>query len=308
MIMPAQASDQRLIWHENLRTFRVAAWLGWQIEGNWADPIAFLIFTILRPMATALILLVMYTVIAGNQRGTFFSYLYLSNAFFVMVINTMAGMAWAILDDREQYKMLKYVFTSPARRFAYLLGRAVAKFLLGLLTTIILLLTGAFFLGLPLPLDRVEWGPLAAYFVLGLVIMASFGIILAGVALMVARNAGSIGEVVAGMLLVFSSAYFPPDILPPGLQQIALVMPITYWLEGMRRAVTGGILQATFTLPGGGTYTGPRSPLLAQFSDAALLGLLVAWAAVSLILAYFLYGRLEHRAKERGMIDRLTGY
>ena len=50
-----------------------------------------------------------------------------------------------------------------------------------------------------------------------------------------------------------------------------MAIPNIYQLtkkEGMRRAVTGGILQATFTTPGGATYSGPLSPLLAGFSDA----------------------------------------
>ena len=35
---------------------RTAAWLGWQVESNWADPLVFGIYTVLRPLATALIL------------------------------------------------------------------------------------------------------------------------------------------------------------------------------------------------------------------------------------------------------------
>src|SRR5437868_5545170 len=123
------------MWRENVRTFRVAAWLGWQVEGNWADPLVFFIFTVLRPMASALIILVMYQVVAGGKRPDFFQYLFISNAFFVLVIQTIAGLSWTIIDDRENYKMLKYIYTSPARQFAYLIGRAVAKVAIGLLTT-----------------------------------------------------------------------------------------------------------------------------------------------------------------------------
>src|SRR6476646_4855574 len=125
-------------WADNIRTFRIAARLGWQVEGNWADPFVFFIFTILRPLATALILVLMYTVIAGGQKPQFFNYLYLSNALFVLVIQTMSGLAWTVLDDRENYKMLKYIFTSPARQISYFLGRAVAKISLGLLTMAVL--------------------------------------------------------------------------------------------------------------------------------------------------------------------------
>src|SRR5438105_5499634 len=97
-------------WRENLRTFGIAAWLGWQIEGNWADPLVFFIFTVLRPMASAFIIVVMYQVIAGGQRNEFFEYLFVSNAFFVLIVQVMAGLSWTIIDDRENYKMLKYIY------------------------------------------------------------------------------------------------------------------------------------------------------------------------------------------------------
>ena len=60
----ATQSERIDTWRENLRTFRIATWLGWQIESNWADPLVFFIFAVLRPMATALILVVMYQVIS----------------------------------------------------------------------------------------------------------------------------------------------------------------------------------------------------------------------------------------------------
>lgn len=297
MLSTTASPTRGLVWRENWRTFRIAAWLGWQVEGNWADPFVFFIFTILRPLATALMIVVMYQVVAGGGRSDFFTYLYTSNAFFVLVIQAMAGMAWAIFDDRENYKMLKYIYTSPARHFAYLLGRALAKLLIGMLTTLILLGTGMLFLGLPVRLDGVAWGWLAAYFFTGMVILGSLGIVLAGVALVVARHGEMIGEVAAGMLLLFSGAYFPPDILPPGLQQVALVLPVTYWLEGMRRGLAGGILQGT---------NGPISPLLARFDNGQLLLILLACAAVSAVVSFLFFRWVEHQAQERGMIDRTT--
>jgi ABC-2 type transport system permease protein len=290
---------------ENLRTFRIAAWLGWQIEGNWADPLVFFIFTVLRPMASALIIVIMYNVVAGGQRNDFFEYLYISNAFFVLVVQVMAGLSWTIIDDRENYKMLKYIYTSPARKFAYLIGRAVAKVVIGLLTTLLLLATGVFFLGLRLDPARIEWGWLAIYFAIGMLILAGFGIMLAGISLVIARNGGFIGEVVAGMLLLFSGAYFPPDILPPVLREVSLVMPTTYWLEGMRRALSGGVLTVGGT---NGQPAVPISPTLSVPDNVQLAWVLVGCAIISAVGSFFFYRWVEHAAKERGMIDRLTGF
>lgn len=293
---------------QNLRTFRIAAWLGWQVEGNWADPLVFFIFTILRPLASALILYVMYEVIRGGQRDSFFDYLYVSNAFFMVVMQALSGMAWAVLDDRENYRMLKYIYTSPARHLSYLLGRAVAKMLIGLVTTIILLATGVLFLRLHLDLARIEWGWLVVYSVLGLVILLSLGIVMAGVALVVARNGAAIGEVVGGSLLLFSGAYFAVDILPTPLREISLGVPITYWLEGMRRAMEGGILTVAVQGQDGQLVSQAVSPVLAQFDNWQLLGILAFAAVVCTVGAYLFYNWVENAAKERGMIDRLTGY
>jgi ABC-2 type transport system permease protein len=295
-------------WRENLRTFRIASWLGWQVEGNWADPLVFFIFAVLRPVASALIILVMYQVIAGSQREGFFSYLYVSNAFFVLVIQSMAGMAWVILDDREHYRMLKYIYTSPARKLAYLLGRAVSKVAIGLLTTFILLATGFFFLGLKLDLGRVEWGWLLSYFLLGLVILLSLGLVLAGVALVVARHGEFIGEVTAGCLLLFSGAYFPVDGLPDTLRGVSLGNPVTYWLEGMRRALTGGVLSGPRADAAGSVTIEPISPMLATFDNWQLLLIIGGAAAISASVSYLFYRWVEREAKERGMIDRVSNY
>jgi ABC-2 type transport system permease protein len=306
------STGRGLILRENWRTFRLAAWLGWQLEANWADPLVFLIFSVLRPLASALILVVMFQVIAGGQRGGFFDYLYLSNAFFMLVISALSGMPWAILEDREHFRMLKYIYTSPARKLAYLSGRAVAKLALGLLTTVVLLGTGALLLGLRLDINRVQWGWLVPYFLLGMVVLLALGLVLAGVALVVARHGGFIGEVVGGSLLLFSGAYFPIDILPPVLREVGLLLPVTYWLEAMRRAMTGGIVTITESgISGAGTapvqHT-PVSPALAGIDNGQLLLILMASAAICALGAYLFYSWVERLAKERGMIDRLTGY
>ena len=293
---------------ENLRTLRIATWLGWQLESNWADPLVFFIFAVLRPMASALILVIMYQVIVGGTRDGFFDYLFISNAFFMVVISGLAGMSWAIIDDRENYKMLKYIYTSPARKLAYLIGRSVAKLAMGLLTTVILLGTGLLFLGLHIAPDKVEWGWLVAYSLVGTVMLSALGLVMAGVALVVARHGAFIGEVVGGALLLFSGAYFPVDILPPVLKEIGLGLPITYWLEGMRRALTGQILTTSTTGPDGTVVTQAVSPLLASLDNLQLFLILAGSTLVSVIVAYFFYTWVEVQAKERGMIDRITGY
>jgi len=96
------------------RSFRTAAWLGWKIESNWTDPFLFSVYSIIKPLAGAFILVVMYGVIAqGNFNTPIFAYIYIGNAFYRYVGDVITGVSWAIVDDREHYRTLKYVYVAP---------------------------------------------------------------------------------------------------------------------------------------------------------------------------------------------------
>ena len=142
-------------WH----SFRMAAWLGWQIESNWTDPFLFAIYSIVRPLATASILVVMYSVITNaNFADPMFTYIYLGNAFYIYVGQIMTGLSWSIIDDREHYKTLKYIYVAPLDFPTYLMGRAVARFVIASLSVFITILFGVLFLQVQLDLALVNWG------------------------------------------------------------------------------------------------------------------------------------------------------
>ena len=130
-----------------LRSFAVAAWLGWQIESNWADVFLFAVYSVTKPIAGAAILVVMYGVITrGDFDSPLFAYIYLGNAFYTYVGAVMGGISWTIIDDRERYKMLKYVYVSPVRPPVYLIGRGVARFLAGTMSVLVTIVAGMLFL------------------------------------------------------------------------------------------------------------------------------------------------------------------
>jgi ABC-2 type transport system permease protein len=91
-----------------------SAWLGFQIESNWSDPIVFAVYALAKPLATSLILLAMYKVVIGGALSDpRFVALYVGNALYVFVNLLLVGLSWAVFEDREQYKMLKYVAAAP---------------------------------------------------------------------------------------------------------------------------------------------------------------------------------------------------
>ena len=124
--------------------------------------------------------------------------------------------------------------------------------------------------------------------------LAMIGLILASITLMVAHHFFMIGEAVAGALYLFSGAIFPLEILPAWLRPVGYAMPITYWLELMRRSLIGEVAQAF--------------PTLEQFSNIQLIGILVGLTVVFGILSGFIFRWCDTRARELGLIDRVTNY
>ena len=280
---------------EAWRSFRTAAWLGWQIESNWTDPFLFAIYSIVKPLSGAAILVVMYSIITqGNFDSPIFPYLYLGNAFYIYVGAVMAGISWAVIDDREHYKTLKYMYVAPIRIPLYLIGRGVAKFLVGSISVLITILFGVLFLHVKIDLVAVNWYLFFVSLLLGVVMLAMMGLLLSGVTLLIAHHVWFLGEGVAGALFLFSGAIFPLEVLPAFLRPIGYAMPVTYWLELLRRALVGSVAEAFPTLVG--------------FNNKQLLGILIGLTIAFGILSILVFRWCDYQARERGLIDIVTNY
>lgn len=280
---------------ETSRSFTMATWLGWQVESNWTDPFLFAIYVIIKPLSTAAILVVMYSIITGaDYNSPVFPYIYLGNAFYIYVGAVMTGVSWAVIDDREHYKTLKYMYIAPIKIQFYLLGRGVSRFLIGTVAVIITIAVGALFLNLPLNLAEVNWGLFIVSLLIGVTMLAMIGLILASITLMTANHNFFVGEAVAGALYLFSGAVFPLEVLPAWLRPVGFAMPITYWLELMRRSLIGEVAEAF--------------PTLAGFSNLQLLGILSGLTLLFGVVSVFTFRWCDHIARERGLIDRVTNY
>ena len=126
-----------------LRAFVTAAWLGWQIESNWARPFLFAVYAIARPISSVLILVVMYSVITNGATGEpIFAFIYFGNALYILVNSVVTGVSWAVIEDREHYRVAKQIYTAPMNTYAYLLGRGVARLIIGSVSVLITLVFG----------------------------------------------------------------------------------------------------------------------------------------------------------------------
>lgn len=278
-----------------LRTFVVSAWLGWQIESNWADPFLFAIYSFARPVASVLILVVMYSVVTNSAMAEpMFAYIYLGNALYMLVGQIITGVSWAVIDDREQYRVAKQLYTAPMDGYFYLMGRGAARLIVGSISVFIVILVGALVFHLPLYVASIDWPLFIVSTFLGVVSLACVGLMLGGVTMSMARHFWAVGEAVAAALYLFTGAIFPLDVLPVLLRPIGFLFPATYWLELARRALLGA--------------NAARFPTLSAFSDWQLLGILALMTVVLVFVSIYYYRYAMHQAKEKGLIDLESAY
>jgi len=141
---------------------------------------------------------------------------------------------------------------------------------------------------------QVNWGLFIVSLLIGVTLLAMIGLLLASITLMLVNHNFFIGEAVASALYLFSGAIFPLEVLPAWLRPIGYAMPITYWLELMRRSMIGDVAEAF--------------PTLANFSNGQLLGILSGLTVLFGIASVYAFRYCDHLARERGLIDRVTNY
>ncbi|MCV0403920.1 MAG: ABC transporter permease [Chloroflexi bacterium] len=270
------------------RSFRTAVGLGWAIESNWSDPFLFAVYTIAKPLAAAMILVVMFNVITQGQGGEFLQFLIVGSALWNVVFGVMGGLVQSILEDRERYRMMKYLVVTPTSLFPILLGRSLARVAVSFVAVILTLAVGVVLLGVELRPNILLLVPAT---ILGLTAVMALGVFIAGWCLQLRQEAWSYPEAIAGALYLVSGAIFPIDVLPTFLHPIAYAIPTTWWLEASRRGLLGHGSPGTIgTLP-----------------DLVVLALLVVTTAVVVPLALAGFAWFMRRAREAGLLDMTTG-
>jgi ABC-2 type transport system permease protein len=286
------------------RAFRTSVSLGWQMEGNWTDPVIFFIYSIAKPVSAALILVFMVNVISAAPDPQLRGFVVVGSALWSFVISGIQGLAQSILDDRERYRMLKYLYVSPSDFGIVLLGRGVARVAVGAMGALIVIVVGVVFLGVPFDPSRVDWLLLVVSLLLGLAAVVAIGVFMAAVCMQTRQDSWRYPEAVAGALFLLVGAVFPLAVLPAPLQVAGLLTPLTWWLQGVRLALFPG---APSTAGGAGSvlasWTGSTS-----VSTTLVVVMLIGTTAVIAALAVATFQWSERRAKDRGLLDQTSAY
>ena len=287
----------------NLRLLKDSAWLGWQMEANWTDPFLFVTYSIVKPIAGTLILVLMYLVItSGETANDFFSYMYVGNALYMFVAEVLFGVTWVIHDDREHYMTLKHVYIAPMNFYIYILGRSAIKIAIVSFGVIVTLAFGVLALGVGIDLAAVDWVLLAPSLTIGLLCICILGLALGGVSFLTAKHSIGINEGLAGVFYVMSGVVFPITILPSWAESISRFLPVTYWMEIVRRALVPEVMDSLATSYGY-NVTG-----MVDMSNLVILALLLLSVAAFFVMSIGVFRVADVIARKKGKVDWTTAY
>lgn len=278
-----------------LKTVKQAMWLGWKVETNWADPIVFAIYYLIRPLSGLLIVGFIFLIgsfVAGSFNPEYFAYMFVGNCFFIYVVQIMMTMSFLIHDDRAHYEVLKHIYLSRGSLKWYILGRALNGVMNASVSLILTLALGILIfqglLGVQIPINwlEVDYPLLALSLALGIICFIAMGFILCGVNLMTAKVQFMLPDYVSGILYLFGGVVFLPEMLPNWGQAISNALPITYFLRSVRFSI---LHQANFNPQNELTYL-----------------LLTTIATVIVGMAAFRVS--EYKARRDGLIDKKEEY
>ncbi|MCS7022314.1 MAG: ABC transporter permease [Gemmataceae bacterium] len=280
------------------RTLMLAFWLGWQLETNWARPWVFVVYVFVKPICASLVLACMFyaarAAVPGRVPAEFLPFVYVSNAVYSLVGLVMFGLSYAVIRDREHYRMLKYVYISPGDFRFYVAGRGLARVVEGAVGALANVTVGLVLFAELRQEVTVQPGWLTLFGLLGIGVLWAGGQILAGICLNLSRQGMFLSEGVAGVVYLLSGVLYPLSILPGWLQGLAVVLPTTWWVEGMRRALLGPLPEA---------LQGP----LSHYSTAAVAGYLALTTLLLLAGADWVWRYGVRRAWQRGLLEENAG-
>lgn len=282
------------------KTLKTAAWLGWQMESNWTQPFLFAIYSILKPIAATMILVLMYWVVINPGYGgqaendAMFSFLYIGNAFYMFVGQMLFGIFRVIQGDREWYQTIRNVYIAPISYYVYVVARALTQLVIASIAVVITLLFGVFILGVQLSFAVIDVPLFLAILVIGLVGVSAMGVILGGISFLTAKHMHGMNESVAGIFYLFCGVLFPISMFPVWGQYISLAIPLTYWFEAVRRVLAPETLQITTSLT--------------QIDTGALMLILLGSTIILVLISYFVFKGADYLARKKGVVDMITSY
>jgi ABC-2 type transport system permease protein len=157
---------------------------------------------------------------------------------FALLSTAIFGTVFGLLYLKKAL-ILKRLFATPVHGITILLGQGLARLMMALLQTVLILAIGVLGFGFQLANGWVTFAEMLLLSALGLLVFMGFGLLIAGRTN--DENAASpLTNLVTLPQFLLSGVFFPTDVFPTWVRTIADVLPLTYFNSAMRQVATEG--------------------------------------------------------------------
>ncbi len=273
-----------------LRSVGAVVWLGIYHDIAWTSPVAGIILLSVAPTASAMTTSIIYW-LGASHAGSFES----SKLAYVLVGAVLyahiAAYAYAptlAIAEGKNLSIFQHVYISPKSSELYLAGRTIASFLISFGTSMIALILAGLVLShllhttIPLIENPESVLLLVAALFLNVPAALGLGYLLGSYSLFASKFEWALPSYVAGILMVFSGALFPPSILPWPLSAFGNALPFTQFISAARDAIIFGSI----------------SSYISALEYSFVVGVVLLGASL------LIYRASAKKARSEGVIDR----
>jgi ABC-2 type transport system permease protein len=218
----------------SLRIFFIGGLTAYRGLINWLSPWIFIPSLVVTPIFQIL-LFVYIGRTAGVQSDEFFV---VGNAIQYASIPCIFSTTHAIAGERYQ-QTLAYLLVSPAGRVPLFLGRALPVIVNAMFVAAFALLVAGLIMRIEIPLSA--WPAILVVIAVASFACTGLGLITAAIGLRV-RETAVLNNIIFGLLLIFTGANVPLDLMPGWMEAIGRGVPLTHGIEAARELADGASL------------------------------------------------------------------
>jgi ABC-2 type transport system permease protein len=158
-----------------------------------------------------------------------------------MMTNGVIGLT-SIASEFKRRGLTRRLSATPLTKFEWMLGNVLSQTVLALLLATVMILLAEVVYHTTVTLDIYTFVLLVS----GAILFSGIGMTLAGL-VTDPEAASGLGNAIAFPMMFLSGTFWPVDIMPSFLQQIARVLPLTYFSDGLRDSMILAEQQAAVT-------------------------------------------------------------
>ncbi len=167
--------------------------------------------------------------------GSYFGFVVVGLALSAFLDSSIYQIA-SIFRSEQIVGTLEALITSPLGLSTILIGSSVFTYALAAVQALAYIAVGAV---LGVDLSHANWGAGIVIAVLGVSCFAAVAGIVTAVGIITKRG-NPLAFIVSSLSALVGGAYFPPSLLPPWLQWLTALHPLSYATRALREAILGG--------------------------------------------------------------------